>query len=113
MGCEAGSCLSLLSSLGVSFPLTPALSLGERVPRRPSLERSARLDLSQRGRWFTLSPRTGVRGNGMAEPIGVVLDFQASYRGVAGSMNTPDSVALKPDFFVSFTLTGPVTLHDR
>ena len=71
--------------------------------------------LTGRKMWVMLSPRerAGVRGNGMAEPIGVVLDFQASYRDVAGSMNTPDSVALKPDFFVSFTLTGPVTLHDR
>jgi hypothetical protein len=54
-------------SIGLSehrFPLTPALSLGERVPRRPSLEWPARLDLSQRGRWFSLSPRerAGVRG---------------------------------------------------
>jgi len=31
---------------------------------------------------FTLSPgeRDGVRGNGMTEHIGVVLEFQASYR---------------------------------
>ena len=49
----------------------------------------------------------------MTEPAGVVLDLQASYRGVAGSMNTPESVALKPSFFVSFTLTGPVTLKDK
>jgi hypothetical protein len=54
-------------SIGLSerrFPLTPALSLGERVPRRPSPERPARLDFSQRGRWFSLSPRerAGVRG---------------------------------------------------
>jgi hypothetical protein len=40
------------------------LALGERVPRGPLLERPARLDLSQRGRWFSLSPRerAGVRG---------------------------------------------------
>ncbi len=62
---------------------------------------------------FLNSSAVGPRGNGMTEPAGVVLDLQASYRGVAGSMNTPESVALKPAFFVSFTLTGPVTLKDR
>ena len=64
MRCEDGSCLSLLPSLGISFPLTPTLSLGERVPRRLSLEWPARLDLSQRGKCFSLSPRerVGVRG---------------------------------------------------
>jgi hypothetical protein len=50
---------------GVSFPLTPALSLGERVPRCPSFKMRQRVDLSQRGEWFSLSPRerAGVRGN--------------------------------------------------
>src|ERR1035437_7387592 len=59
MRCQDGSCLSR-----ISFPLTPSLSFGERGPRRPSLEWPAHLDLSQRGRWFSLSPRErdGVRG---------------------------------------------------
>src|ERR1017187_1797939 len=40
----AGATLNMpepLSNSGVSFPLTPALSLGERVPRPPSLEMPA------------------------------------------------------------------------
>jgi hypothetical protein len=46
------------------FPLTPTFSRDERVPRRRSLQWPARLDLSQRGRGFSLSPRerVGVRG---------------------------------------------------
>src|ERR1039457_6269260 len=36
MRCEDGSCPCLLSSLGIAFPLTPAL--GERVPLRPSFD---------------------------------------------------------------------------
>src|ERR1017187_6356082 len=54
-----------LSNSGVSFPLAPALSLGERVPFPPSLEMPARFDLSQRCRCFSLSlgERAGVRGN--------------------------------------------------
>src|ERR1035438_1244398 len=61
---EEGSCLSLLSSLGIAFPLTPTLSLGERVARFPPLDWPARLDLSKHGRWFSISPRErdGVRG---------------------------------------------------
>jgi hypothetical protein len=65
MGGGDGGRPSLLSSLGVLFPLTPALSLGERGGRRPSLEIQAPLDLSPRGQWLSLSPRerAGVRGN--------------------------------------------------
>jgi hypothetical protein len=41
------------------------LALGERVPRRPSVEMPERLDLAVRGGWFSLSlrERAGVRGN--------------------------------------------------
>ena len=55
-------------------------------------------------------PKGGKRDDRAA---GVILDLQAPYRGAAGSINTPESVALKPAFLVSFTLTGPVTLHER
>ena len=52
------------------FPLTPALSLGERVQRRPSLDSPERLFFSHCGEWFSLSPRerAGVRGNYAYEP---------------------------------------------
>ena len=53
----------------VLFPLTPALSLGERERRRQRVENPARVPLSQRGEWFSLSPgeRAGVRGKGACE----------------------------------------------
>ena len=49
---------------GISFPLTPALSLGERVTRSPSLLVPEHLDVAEPGVWFSLSPRerVGVRG---------------------------------------------------
>jgi len=48
----------------VPFPLTPALSLGERGRRGPFVEHPKRLPLSRRGEWSSLSPRerAGVRG---------------------------------------------------
>ncbi len=50
----------------VLFPLTPALSLGEREPCRPALEETKRLEFADWQRVFSLSPRerAGVRGNG-------------------------------------------------
>ena len=50
---------------GVSFPLTPALSLGEREDHSPTRDKSRRAHISSGGRRGTLSPRerAGVRGN--------------------------------------------------
>jgi hypothetical protein len=64
MGCEYGSCLSLFSSLSVSFPLTPTLSLGERENHLPRYDKSRRAGLSSDGRRGTLSPRERVEVRG-------------------------------------------------
>ena len=55
----------LLSNSGVSFPLTPALSLGERENPRLRCDKSRRAEISSDGRQGTLSPRerAGARGN--------------------------------------------------
>jgi hypothetical protein len=49
---------------GVLFPLTPALSLGERENHLPRCDKSRPADLSSDGRRGTLSlgERAGVRG---------------------------------------------------
>ena len=45
------------------FPLTPALSLGERVKSAPPAEQSTRLGFPRRNAGCSLSPRETVRGN--------------------------------------------------
>ena len=54
-------------SLDVAFPLTLALSLGEREQENPHTGQPRVLDVSKRGGLFSLSPRegAGVRGKGV------------------------------------------------
>src|SRR5437867_4825252 len=56
---------------GGLFPLTPALSLGERVNRSPRGEQSRRLGPPLRHARCSLSPRerVRVRGNGANDPL--------------------------------------------
>src|ERR1035441_10475296 len=55
----------LLSKPGVSFPLTPALSLGERENHPPRCDKSQRQNVPSDGHRGTLSlgERAGVRGD--------------------------------------------------
>jgi len=64
----------LLFGSGASFPLTPALSLGERVSSRPSRETPKRFELSQHGGWFSLSfgERIPLKKVSRFEPLNLV-----------------------------------------
>ena len=62
---EAWNLYGLVSKSSISFPLTPALSLGEREKHPPHSDKSQRSGVPSDGQRGTLSPRerAGVRGN--------------------------------------------------
>jgi len=74
------------------FPLTPALSLGERVNRYVHGEQSRQLGFALRGARCSLSlwERVRVRGNGASDPLG--------RRTIPGTVEVHDSSGVAGGF---------------